>query len=349
MCGKRVKVYLIVQGEEMRNWLKTGLLCAALFAVAVNVKAEEKVKIGLSLPTQSEERWVMDKVTMEKTAKELGVELLVQVSHNSQAQQNNQVDQLISQGAQVIIFTPHDGDAAAIAAEKAEKEGVKVLAYDRLITNAPLSGFFMFDSVKIGEMQGQYLVDHAPKGNYILLSGSPTDSNSALYKQGAMNILQPLIDKGDIKVVMDQAVIDWQPANAQKIVENALTKANNDIQGILAPNDGTAGGAIAALEAQGLAGKVIVTGMDAEVAAAQRIAKGTQSMTSFTDIRVMASEAVKAAAKIAKGEEVAWNGSENNGRMAVPTMLVDATSVDKANLDAMLIDSGYMKKEDVYK
>jgi D-xylose transport system substrate-binding protein len=188
-----------------------------------------------------------------------------------------------------------------------------------------------------------------PKGNYLVLAGSPTDNNAKLFREGAMKYIQPLVDKGDIKVVHDEWVKDWQPSEAMKIAENALTANKNDIQAVLAPNDGTAGGVIQALAAQGLAGKVPVTGQDAELAAAKRIVEGIQSMTVFKDTRELGKAAIAAAIKMAKGESIESNGKVNNNKIDVPSLLLTPIAVDKDNLDKVLIDSGYLKKEDVYK
>ncbi len=334
----------------MKKWVL--LLAAAMLLPMLVAKATagERLKIGLALPTQQEERWVRDMHAMEAEAKKLNVDLRVAIARNDQGQQNNQIDQLLTQGVKVLIIAPHDGEGAATSVNKAHASGVKVISYDRLIMGTDVDVYMSFDNVKVGELMGEWITKRVPKGDYILMSGAPTDTNAKLFKQGHMVYIQPLIDKGDIKVILDQPVIDWQPSNAQKIVENALTLANNKVDAILAPNDGTAGGAIAALAAQGLAGKVPVTGMDAELSAAQRVAAGTQSITVLKDTRKLGEEAVRAAVRMAKGESIAdmINGEVDNGYMEVPSILLAAEVVDKDNLDKVLIDSGYLKREEIY-
>lgn len=311
---------------------------------------EDKIVIGLSLPTQSEERWVRDKEQMEAEAERLGVELKVQVSNNDVAQQASQVENLISQEVDVLIIAPHDASAAAASVEKAHEAGIKVISYDRLIMDTEVDLYLSFDNVKVGELQGEYITKEVPKGNYIVMSGAPTDNNAKLFKEGAMKFIKPLVDSGDINIVAEQAVDDWNPENALKIVENALTANNNDIQAILAPNDGTASGAIVALTAQGLAGQVPITGQDSSLDAAQRIAKGTQSMTILKDTRELGTNAIEAAIKIANGEDVNTEGNVvNNNKIDVPSLLLTPYVVTKDNLDELLIDSGYLNKEDVYK
>lgn len=323
--------------------------CGSKATTTDTAKKDKKIVIGLSLPTQREERWVRDKDTMEAEAKAAGIELKVQVADTDVAQQASQVENLISQGIDVLILAPQDASAAAASVEKAHKAGIKVISYDRLIMGTDLDLYLSFDNVKVGELQGEFITKAVPKGNYIVMAGAPTDNNATLFKQGAMKFIQPLVDKGDIKIVTDQAVDNWEPKNAVNIVENALTKSKNNVQAVLAPNDGTAGGAIVALTQQGLAGKVPVTGQDSELTAAQRIVQGTQAMTIFKDTREVGKEAIKDAILMAKGEKISTTSTVNNKKMDVPSVLLAPTVVDKTNIDKVLIDSGYMKKDDVYK
>ncbi len=309
---------------------------------------DKKIKIGLSLPTKQEERWVRDKATMEEAAKKAGVDIAVQVANMDAAKQDSQVENLISQGIDVLILAPHDAKAAASSVDKAHKAGIKVIAYDRLVMGTDVDVYLSFDNVKVGELQGKWLTEHLDKGNIVWLAGSPTDNNATLFKQGAAKYLQPKIDSGDYKVVMEQPVVDWKPDNALKLMENALTANNNNVQGVLAANDGTAGGCIQALAAQGLAGKVPITGQDSELSAAKRIVEGTQGMTVFKDTRKLGEAAIEAAIKMAKGEDPGADQKVNNEKMDVPSILLAAEAVDKTNIDKVLIDSGYLKKEDVY-
>lgn len=308
------------------------------------------IKVGLSLPTQREERWVRDKIKMEEEAKKLGVDLKVQISDNDAQKQLAQCENLIAQGIKVLILAPHDANSAAAIVEKAHKEGIKVISYDRLVMDCDVDVYISFDNVKVGELQGAYITKLVPKGNYVVLAGAPTDNNAKLFREGAMKYIKPLADKGQIKIVMDQWVKDWQPAEAQKLMEQALTANKNKIDAVLAPNDGTAGGCIQALAAQGLAGKVPITGQDAELAAAIRIMKGEQTMTVFKDTRLLGAKAIEVAIKMAKGEELTEaNQTVNNNKIDVPSILLTPIAVDKNNLEEVLINSGYLKKEDVFK
>lgn len=331
------------------NLLLVVVLLLTLVFCNSQIFSASKIKIGLSLPTQREERWVRDKEKMEAEAKRLGVDLRVQITDNDAAKQVAQCENLISQGIKVLILAPHDASSASVIVDKAHKAGIKVISYDRLVMNCDVDVYISFDNVKVGEIQGQYITKLVPKGTYVVLAGSPTDNNAKLFREGAMKYIQPLADKGDIKIVMDQFVKDWQPAEAQKLMEQALTANNNKIDAVLAPNDGTASGCIQALAAQGLAGKVPITGQDAELAAAIRIVQGTQTMTVYKDTRALGAEAIATAIKYAKGQKVATNSTVNNNKIDVPSILLTPVAVDKSNLDKVLIDSGYLKKEDVYK
>lgn len=316
-----------------------------------SVSSGGRPKVGLALPTQADERWRRDLAAMTSRAGELGIDLVVQVTQNDQAQQNYHIEQLITSGVQVVIIAPQDSFGAAAAVDKAHAAGIKVISYDRLIMDADIDLYVSYDNAKIGRLQGEYLAKNAPTGNYILLGGPLYDSNAIFYKNGAMDVLRPLIDRGEIKVVLEQNVADWHPNTTRDLVEGALTKAKNDIAAILVPNDGMAAGAIAALETQHLAGGVVVPGQDAELAAARRIVAGVQSMTVFKDVAKEADAALNAALLFIAGRDIAevtGNRTVDNGRKEVPAILFEPIVVDKANLDAVLIESGYLDREAVY-
>ena len=307
-----------------------------------------EIKIGLSIPTRREERWVRDLEQLRKEARTLGVELLVQVSENDSALQLAQCEDLLAQSIAVLIVAPHDAAAASAIAEKAALRGVKLISYDRLILNADVDLYVSFDNYKVGEIQARYLAGLVPRGKYVLLAGATTDNNATLYRQGALSVLQPLAARGDIKIVMDQAVTDWRPSEAKKLVEGALAANAGDIQAVLAPNDGTAGGAIQALAVYKLAGRVPVTGQDSEAAAARRIVEGTQAMTVFKDTRQLAAAAFGAAMNLASGGKAPVNARVQNGKMEVPSLLLGAVAVDRNNIGRVLVESGYLKREEVF-
>jgi D-xylose transport system substrate-binding protein len=307
------------------------------------------IKIGLSMDDLKLERWQHDRDIFTQKAKELGAEVVVQSANGDDQTQFSQCENLISQGINVLVIIPHNGEAMAPIIEQAHKAGIKVLSYDRLVTKSDVDYYISFDNIKVGEMQAQAIVQLQPKGNYFLMGGSPTDNNAKMFRQGQMNVLKPLIDKGDINIVGDQWTKDWLPEEALKIMENALTANNNKIDAVIASNDSTAGGAVQALAAQGLDGKVPISGQDAELAGCQRIVEGKQSMTVYKPIKSIATTAAEVAVQIAKGESVKTDGVVNNGNKDVPSILLTPIAVDMKNMVDTVIKDNYNKLEDVFK
>ncbi|SDZ16777.1 D-xylose ABC transporter substrate-binding protein [Thermoactinomyces sp. DSM 45892] len=312
-------------------------------------KDDGKTVIGFSLDTLEEERWKKDRDIFVSKAKGLGAEVKVQAANGDDAKQISQAENLISQGVDVLVVVPHNAEVAAAIVEKAHKEGVKVLSYDRLIKNSDVDLYLSFDNERVGEMQAKAIVEKTPKGNYALIEGADTDNNAHLFKKGQMKVLKPLVDKGDIKIVYDQWTKEWDPANALSNMENALTANQNKIDAVVAANDGTAGGAIQALSAQKLAGKVPVSGQDAELAGIKRIVEGTQTMTVYKPIKLIAEKAAELAVSLAKGEKIATDKTVNNGKKEIPSILLDPIVVTKENIDATVVADGFHKKEDISK
>lgn len=341
-----------------------GLLLAAIVAVSGCVSAPTdqnaggtagggtknasgKIRVGLAMDTLKEERWQRDKQQMEERAKELGVDLEVTVANNDAGRQANDVDNLLTKGLDVLIIIPTNAQTAAAMVEKAKKQGVPVISYDRLIKSDDIDIYVSHQVTRIGKMQADYAVQNMPKGNYVMVYGAFTDNNALLLKEAQLATLKPLVDKGDIKIVAEQSAKDWRPEEALKIVENALTQNKNNVQAIVASNDGTAGGAIEALAAQGLAGKVLVTGQDADLAALQRIVAGTQTMTIYKPIKPLAYGAIDAAVKLAKKEKPETNAMLRAVNKDVPCMLYDPKTIDKNNVLDVVRD-GYQPLEKVY-
>jgi D-xylose transport system substrate-binding protein len=215
-----------------------------------------------------------------------------------------------------------------------------VVSYDRLILNADIDAYISFDNEKVGEMQAEGVLKAQPKGNYYLLGGSPTDNNAKMLREGQLKVLKPSIDKGDIKIVGQQWVKDWSATEALSIVENALTANNNKIDAIVASNDGTAGGAIQALASQKMAGKVPVSGQDADLAAVKRVIAGTQAMTVYKPLKLIASEAAKLSVQLARNEKPSYNAQYENGVKKVDTILLKPTPLTSANVK-LLVDDGF--------
>jgi D-xylose transport system substrate-binding protein len=350
------------QIKTLRAILASALISISIFALScvqspqqnsVNTATTQnksgKIRIGLSMDTLKEERWQKDRDIFVKRAEELGAEVLVQAADGKDETQVKQAESLLTQGIDVLVVIPHNAEVCATIVEAAKRQNVPVISYDRLIKNSDVDLYISFDNEKVGSMQAQYLVDKAPKGNYFLIGGAPTDNNAQMFRRGQMRVLQPLIDKGDIKIAADQWARDWLAEEALKHTENALTMHNNDVVAVVASNDGTAGGVVQALNTKKLSGKVFVSGQDADLAALQRIVEGTQSMTVYKPVSILAKKAAEAAVSLAKKEKVEAPMKVNNGKIDVPSILLEPISVDKSNLDATVIKDGFHKREEVYK
>lgn len=308
------------------------------------------IVIGLSLDTLREERWQRDRDLFVAACEKLGMKVLVQAANNNDALQNSQAENLLTQGVRVLVVAPHNSESSATIVAAAHKAGVPVIAYDRLIRNCDLDLYISFDNLRVGELQGRYAVERAPKGNYVLVAGAPTDNNAHLYRDGQLKVIQPFVDRGDITIVSDQWASDWQPVESLKIVENALTRLSNRVDAVVASNDGLAGGAIQALAEQKLAGQVLVTGQDAELAACQRIVTGAQSMTVYKPIPQLANAAAAACLQLAHGQPVtAVTGTLNNGFKDVSSVLIPPIAVDRDNMAATVVADGFHSLEEVYK
>lgn len=306
------------------------------------------VRIGLSMDTLKEERWQRDLDLFTARAKELGAEVSVQSANGDDNVQTNQAQNLLTQNIDVLVVIPHNGVVAASIVDAAKAKGVPVISYDRLIRNSEPDLYISFDNEKVGELQARYLFERAPKGNYILIGGAPTDNNAQLLRKGQMNVLQAAIDSGDIKVLTNQFAKDWLAVEAMRIAEDALTKSAGDVVAVVASNDATAGGAVSALDEKKLAGKVLVSGQDADLAALQRIVAGTQTMTVYKPVHLLARKAAEAAVALARGERPDAPARINNGKIEVPSILLEPVVVDKTNIMSTVVKDGYQKADAIY-
>ncbi|MEP7039656.1 MAG: substrate-binding domain-containing protein [Acidobacteriota bacterium] len=309
-----------------------------------------KIKIGFSMATLKEERWVRDKDAFEAHCKQMNVECAITVADSKASKQVNDVDNLLTQGIDVLVIAPQDATQAASMVEKAKAQNVPVISYDRLINSDKVDLYVSHQVPVIGKKIAEYALQHVPKGNYIMVYGASTDNNALIMKKAQLEVLQPAIDRGDIKIIADQFITDWQPVEALNFVENALTQNADNVQAVVVSNDGMAGGVISALDKRGLTGKVVVTGQDAQLDALQHIAEGKQSMTVYKPIIPLANAAVEAAIKLAKKESLTEAKPFKNDSLnkEIPAILLEVIVVDKDNLMNTVIKDGYAKYEDVY-
>ncbi len=322
-----------------------GLGCAMLFGSGAAVADAKNPKIGFSIDDLRLERWTRDRDYFTQAAEKLGAKVFVQSADASEQRQIAQIENLISRGVDVLVIVPYNATVLNNAVREAKKAKIKVVSYDRLILNADVDAYISFDNKAVGELQAQSIVALKPKGSYYLLGGAPTDNNAKMLREGQLKVLQPLIDKGDIKVVGKQWVKDWSASEAMSIVENALTANGNKIDAVVASNDATAGGAIQALASQKLAGKVPVSGQDADLAAVRRVIGGTQAMTVYKPLKQIATSAAQLSVQLVRNEKPAFNAQLNNGFKQVNTVLLKPVLLNKQNVDVLVKDGFYTQAQ----
>jgi D-xylose transport system substrate-binding protein len=248
---------------------------------------------------------------------------------------------MIKAGIKVLVLLPHDTAKAARIVDAAKSANVKVLSYDRLVLNSDVDLYVSFDRQEIGWEQAQYLVKNAPRGNYVLIAGSPNDEGAKTLHDAQMKVLQPYIYRGEIKVLADSYTNDWLPSEAYLSMLKAIDSSQGNIAAVLASNDGLAGGAIQALREHNLAGKVLVSGQDADLAAVISIAQGVQSMTVYKPVGNEAVVAAEEAVRLAKGQQSRANRTVNNGKKDVPAILLKPTVVTKENIKTTVVQDGF--------
>jgi D-xylose transport system substrate-binding protein len=297
-----------------------------------------------------EERWAKTDEPAIKAAVEAGGGTYVSNDAKSSAEtQASNVENLISQGANVVVILAQDGTAIIPSVQAATAAGVPVIAYDRLIED-PGVLYLTFDNQKVGEMQAQAIFDLVPKGNYVIIKGNSADANADFLRAGAEKVIGDAVTSGDIKIVGETYTDNWDPANAQTEMEQFLTAENNDIQAVISQNDGMAGGVIAALDAQGLAGQVPVSGQDGDAAALNRVALGTQAVDVWKDARELGTAAGESAiALCANPDPSAVSGAAaftTPGGNDLSSIFLTPIPITQDNLD-VVVDAGWISPDDL--
>ncbi len=342
------------------------VLAAAMALVSC---APPALQVGIVLPTKDEERWIQDQTRFQDALKTAGISAQVLFSEKDSAKEKANVETLISKGIKVLVLCPVDSASAAASADEAAKAGVKVVAYDRLITGTKNVDFYVtFDSFNVGAAWGNYLVSQAKgKGNNLwLYAGAASDNNAFIFFEGAWSVLQPKIADGTFKIVNSDAAIklqgkakltreeeasiigqvttNWNPNDAKSRAEANLTKATKAQKGIcyvLSPNDQTARAIADAFAKDKDVKKAYTTGQDADKASIQYIIDGKQSMTVLKDTRTLVADAIKTALTYVKGDTPVQTKTYNNGVIEVPAKPSDVVSVTQDNVKAAIVDSGY--------
>jgi D-xylose transport system substrate-binding protein len=319
---------------------------SAMFVMALNgqlVQAQDnnKLLIGFSFEAMKGERWQTDLSSFEVRANQLGAQVISRDADGDDDRQLQQVQDMIKAGIKVLVLLPHDAAKASRMVDVAKAANVKVISYDRLVRNSDLDLYVSFDRVEIGRMQAAYLLEHAPKGNYVLIAGSPNDEGAKALYDAQMKVLQPYINRGDIKVIAGAFTKDWLPSEAYLFTLKAIASSQGNIAAVLASNDGLAGGAIQALREHNLSGKVPVSGQDADLAAVICIAQGTQTMTVYKPVTNEAGTAAEEAVRLANGEKTHTDRTISNGKTNVPTIMLKPVVVTRDNIKTTVVKDGF--------
>lgn len=314
---------------------------------ALDGSTKSDIIIGFSLGTLKEERWIKDRDLFVKRANELGAEVNVLAANSNQEVQKSQIENLILQGVDVLVIVPENEEILRSLIEKAHEEGIKVIAYDRLIKNSDVDAYVSFDNVVVGKQEAEGVLSAVSKGNFAYIGGSPTDNNAFLLKKGSMSVLEEKIKNGEINLVVDEFTPGWNPDDAYKTIKDYLS-AGGKIDAVIAANDGTAFGVIQALKEYGLEGIVPVSGQDAELGACQRVVEGKQTVTVYKPIELLAFKSAEIAVALAKEEKIEFNAVTDNGKINVSSFLLSPIPVTKENMMVTIIKDGYHSYDEVY-
>ena len=312
--------------------------------------AEQKPKLTIGFLVDSFEvaRWQKDRKYFTEKVADLGAEVIVKSANGDESVQYSQAMELIGQGVKVLVIVASNANTAAAIVREAHKKNVKVIAYARIIKNCDLDYFITFNVEKIGEQQADYIQKQLPDGNYVLINGDKSDLNAVKEHNGVMKSLQAGIDNGKVNLVYDGYMEGWSPENAEFTMSKIIEFSNEQIDAVIVGNDGMAGGVYSALANYGLSGTVLITGLDAEAIALKRIMNGDQTMTVYMSIKKLAYANAELAVKLIKNEQITEKLTPiNNGRIDVPSIVLEPQAVDKNNIESTVIKEGYLTMQDI--
>ena len=325
-----------------------GAVAFALAFGSLSTAAQAQLTVGVSWSNFQEERWKTDEAAIKAQLEKLGAKYVSADAGGSPEKQLADIEGLMSKGAKVLIVLAMDKDAILPAVNKAAKQKVPVVAYDRLI-EAPGVFYITFDNKEVGRLQARAVFKAQPKGNYVMIKGSPTDPNANFLREGQQEVIVAAVKKGDIKIVGEEYTDGWKPEVAQKNMEQIITKNGGKIDAVVASNDGTAGGVVAALTSKGIKG-IPVSGQDGDFAALNRVAAGSQTVSVWKDARDLGREAASAAVALGGGKSpekaVSWNGGEK--KIALQSRFLAPVAITRDNLD-VVVKAGWIKKDELCK
>jgi D-xylose transport system substrate-binding protein len=311
------------------------------------LKKGGKVTVGFSMDTLKEERWYTDRADFTTEAKKLGANVICDVAYESSENQLKQVSSMIAQGINVLVIIPHDDSAAAGAVAMAKKAGIKVISYDRLVLKANVDLYITFDNVKVGELQAEAITADKPRGNYVIVDGPASDYNTIMIDRGIRDVLNPYIARNEIKVIKEFSTPDWMADEASNGI-NKLLQNNAKIDAVISENDSLAGGVITTLSDYQLIPEVPVVGMDADLAACQRVVEAQQLMTVYKPIYKLAEKAADFAVEMAKGDDPGFSDKISDGKYNVPYYAIEPEAVDNSNMVGTVIKDGFHTMDEVY-
>lgn len=324
----------------------TGIIAAGVMAAMGTTALAGGVVVGVSWSNFQEERWKTDEAAIRAALDAAGATYISADAQSSSGKQLADIESLIAQGATALIVLAQDAQAIGPAVQAAADEGIAVIGYDRLIED-PRAFYLTFDNVEVGRMQARAVFEAAPTGRYVMIKGSPTDPNADFLRGGQQEILQAAIDSGAITIVAEAYTDGWLPANAQRNMEQILTASDNGVDAVVASNDGTAGGVVAALTAQGMEG-LPVSGQDGDHAALNRVARGTQTVSVWKDARDLGRAAGEIAVALSGGaslDSVAGAQSWTSPAGTVMTALfLEPVPITASNL-SVVVDAGWIEKD----
>lgn len=308
----------------------------------------EEIKIGYVPETMTVERWQRDRDIFVSKAKELGAEVIVKNAYEDSAlQEQICMDMMIEEGVDVLVIIAYDKDSLGDVVKYAHNNNVKVIAYDRIIRNVNVDVYITFNNFQVGEFIGISITDNVPTGDYLILNGSKTDYNAFMFRDGYMSMIDPLVESGDINIVGETWIDAWRDELSYQFVSDIIAKGIT-FDAIVAANDRIAEGAIKALSENRIAGDIYVTGQDAELGACQRIVEGTQHMTVYKSINMLAQGAARIAVKLAQGDEIKTTNTINDGTFDINYIAYMPVSVTEENLLETVIRDGFFTREQIY-
>jgi D-xylose transport system substrate-binding protein len=309
---------------------------------------DDKVLVGFLFSDFNSPRWERESILFKEKITELGGETIIAVAGGDEVKQYNQAQEFINQGVDVIVIAASNANTAAAIVRDAHKNGIEVIAYDGLILNTDLDYLVGFDLEKVGELQADYVFKKNPTGNYVILNGDKIHSAAVEMNNGALKVLKSSIESQKISLIYNGWIENWSSINAQFHIEKIVEFSGIKIDAIIAANDGIAGGVAKVLIEKGLEGQITLTGQDGDIDACNRILKGEQTMTVYKSSRLIAHSTAELAYKVAQDQKTEGLKYRFNGRLDVPSLLLDPISVDKSNLESTIVADGIYTMAEIF-